>query len=123
MSFDHFAQNAQVAMQQGNQSAAEQQLKQGIQTAEQQLGANVNKDDRVANLYNQLGKCLQNQGRFGEAEEAYKKALEVRQAALGPLHASESIILENYARCLRAANKPQEAAKVDQRLLGIMNKK
>lgn len=123
MSFEQYAQNAQVAMQQGNQSAAEQQLKQGIQMAEQQLGANVGKDDRVAAIYNNLGRCLQNQGRYADAEEAYKKALEIRQAALGPLHATEGIILENYARCLRAANKPQEAAKIDQRLLGLMNRK
>lgn len=123
MAFDQYGQQAQVAMQQGNQSSAEQQLKQGISVAEQELGANVNKDDRVANMYNNLGRCLQNQGRFPDAEEAYKKALEIRQAALGPLHATESIILENYARCLRAANKPAEAAKIDQRLLGIMNRK
>ena len=122
MSFEQYAQGAQVAMQRGDQGGAENSLRQGIKLAESELGPNAQKDDRVASMYNNLGRCLHNQGKLAEAEEAFKAALQIRQAALGPLHATEVIILENYAKLLKAANKPQEAAKIEQRVLGIMRR-
>jgi tetratricopeptide (TPR) repeat protein len=120
--FEQYAQGAQVAMQRGDMSAAESSLKQAIQLAEQELGATAQKDDRVANLYNSLGRCQHNQGKLIDAENAYKTALDIRQRALGPLHASEVIILENYAKLLKAAGKTQEAEKIEKRALGIMRR-
>ena len=122
MSFEQYAQGAQVAMQRGDMSSAENSLKQAIQLAQGELGPKAQKDDRVAVIYNNLGRCLHNQGKLIDAENAYKTALEIRQAALGPLHQSEVIILENYARLLRASNKPQEAEKIEKRALGIMRR-
>lgn len=120
--FEQYAQGAQVAMQRGDMNAAENSLRQAIQLATQDLGPKALKDDRVANLYNMLGKCLHNQGKLIDAEQAYKTALEVRQAALGPLHETEMIILENYAKVLKAAGKDAEAEKMQQRALGIMRR-
>lgn len=120
--FEQYAQGAQVAMQRGDMTAAENSLRQAIQIAQSDLGPKAQKDDRVANLYNMLGKCLHNQGKLIDAEQAYKTALEIRQAALGPLHESEIIILENYAKLLKAAGKTAEAAKIEQRVLGIMRR-
>jgi tetratricopeptide (TPR) repeat protein len=120
--FEQYAQGAQVAMQRGDMGGAESSLRQAIQLAEQELGPTAQKDDRVANLHNNLGRCLHNQGKLIEAETAYKTALEIRQRALGPLHASEVIILENYAKLLKAAGKTQEAEKMEKRALGIMRR-
>lgn len=122
MSFEQYSQGAQVAMQRGDQTGAENSLKQAIQLAGTELGPKAQKDDRVANLYNNLGNCLRNQGKHAEAENAYKTALEIRGAALGPLHASEVVILENYAKLLRGMNRTQEAEKLEKRALGIMRR-
>ena len=93
-----------------------------VQLASQELGAQAEKDDRVAVIYNNLGNCLRNQGKLPDAEAAYKKALEIRQAALGPLHASEVVILENYAKLLKVCGRTKEAEKLEQRALGIMRR-
>lgn len=123
MPFEQYAQGAQVSMQRGDMLAAESALKQAITLADTELGAaNAAKDDRVAQLYNNLGNCMRNLGRHAEAENAYKRALEIRTAALGPLHASEVIILENYAKLLRAMNREKEAEKMEKRALGIMRR-
>lgn len=120
--FEQYSQGAQVAMQRGDMTAAENSLKQAIEIATKELGPAAWKDDRVANLFNNLGNCLRNQGKHLDAEPAYQKALEIRQAALGPLHASEVVILENYAKMLRACNRMQEAEKMEKRALGIMRR-
>jgi hypothetical protein len=57
-----------------------------------------------------------------EAETVYKRALEVRRKALGPLHKDEMLILENYAKVLRALGNEKEAAKMEQTALGIMRR-
>ncbi len=120
--FEQYWQGAQVAMQRGDQAGAESSLRLAIEHATKELGPAAQKDDRVANYYNNLANCLRNQGRHADAEGAYKSALEVRQAALGPLHASEVVILENYAKMLRACNRTQEAEKLEKRALGIMRR-
>jgi hypothetical protein len=48
--------------------------------------------------------------------------LEVRRKALGPLHKDEMLILENYAKVLRALGNEKEAAKMEQTALGIMRR-
>lgn len=120
--FEQYAQGAQVAMQRGDMGGAENSLRQAIEIAERELGPAAQKDDRVANLYNMFGNCLRNQGKHLDAETAYKRALEIRGLALGPLHASEVVILENYAKLLRAMNRPAEAEKMEKRALGIMRR-
>lgn len=122
MSFEQYSQGAQVSMQRGDQAGAENSLRTGIQIATTELGPKALKDDRVAAMYNNLANCLRNQGKHAEAEEAYKQALEIRTAALGPLHATEVIILENYAKMLRATGRTAEAEKMEKRAIGIMRR-
>jgi tetratricopeptide (TPR) repeat protein len=65
---------------------------------------------------------LRFQGKYPEAEGYYKRALEVRQKALGALHKEEVVILENYAKLLRQLGREAEAKKLEDRAMGIMRR-
>lgn len=109
---------AQSASQAGKHHDAEQQFKLALTEAEK-LGP---ADNAIATVCNNLANCLRIQGRHAEAEAFYKRALEVRQKALGPLHKDEMIILENYAKCLRLMGREAEAKKMEERSMGIMRR-
>ncbi len=61
-------------------------------------------------------------GRYAEAEPLYKRALAIREKALGPEHPSVATSLENYAARLRKTGRSTEAAKLEARAKAIRAK-
>jgi tetratricopeptide (TPR) repeat protein len=116
--YDKYSMGAQQAMAAGRHTEAEALFRQALSEAEKE---NPN-DNRVATICNNLANCLRFMGRHPEAEQFYKRALEVRQRALGPLHKEEIVILENYAKLLRLCNREAEAKKMEDRAMGIMKR-
>ena len=55
------------------------------------------------------------QGKYGEAEVFYKRALAVWEKALGPNHLDLASSLENYAALLRATRRESEALERERR--------
>jgi tetratricopeptide (TPR) repeat protein len=56
-----------------------------------------------------------NQGRYGEAEPLYQRALAIREKALGPDHPSTVLSVRNYALFLRERGRAAEAEKLQAR--------
>jgi tetratricopeptide (TPR) repeat protein len=109
---------AQTAMNQGKPQEAETLFRNAVTEAES-FDA---KDPRLASTLNNLGNCLRNQGKYPDAEQCYKRALEVRQKAIGPLHMDLVPIYENYAKMLRAAGREAEGNKMEQHARAIFAK-
>jgi tetratricopeptide (TPR) repeat protein len=59
-------------------------------------------------LTKQAGPLYQ-QGRYAEAEPLLKRALAIREKALGPEHPEVAAVLENISRLYEAMGKRQEA--------------
>jgi len=108
----------QNAMSQGKQSDAEGQFRLAIKEAETMDP----KDPKLPKSLNDLANCLRQQGKFPEAEEHYKRALEVKQKAVGPLHKDLISIYDNYAKLLRATGREAEAKKMEQHAQAIFAK-
>jgi hypothetical protein len=61
-------------------------------------------------------------GRHGEAEPLYQRALAIREKALGLEHPNVATCLENYALCLQAMERSQEAEPLEARARAIRAK-
>ena len=109
---------AQNAMAQGKPADAENQFRLAVKEAETMDA----KDPKLATSLNNLANCLRQQGKFPEAEEHYKRALEVRQKAVGPLHKDLIGIYDNYAKLLRVTGREAEAKKMEQHAQAIFAK-
>ncbi|MBK7749572.1 MAG: tetratricopeptide repeat protein [Candidatus Obscuribacter sp.] len=109
---------AQNAMGQGKPGEAEAQFKLAVAEAEKFDP----KDPRLPSSLNNLANCLRQQAKYAEAEACYKRALEIKQKAVGPLHQDLISIYENYAKMLRAAGRDSEANKMDQHARAIFMK-
>jgi tetratricopeptide (TPR) repeat protein len=109
---------AQNAMAQGKPADAENQFRLAVKEAETMDA----KDPKLATSLNNLANCLRQQGKFPEAEEHYKRALEVRQKAVGPLHKDLIGIYDNYAKLLRVTGREEEAKKMEQHAQAIFAK-
>jgi Tetratricopeptide repeat len=59
---------------------------------------------------------------YAEAESLFKRALAIREKALGPGHPNVAIVLENYAALLRSVNRGAEADKLETRVKEIREK-
>jgi hypothetical protein len=55
------------------------------------------------------------QGQYAKAEPLYQRAVAIKEKALGPVHPEVATCLENYALCLRAMDRPGEAAPLEAR--------
>ena len=64
----------------------------------------------VATILKNLAGLYSAQGRYGEAEPLYERALRIAKKALGPNHPELAAILENYAALLRKTGYITEAA-------------
>lgn len=51
--------------------------------------------------------------RFEESEQIFRRAMNIRAASLGPLHPLVADVAKWYARCLRACDRPSEAAAME----------
>jgi tetratricopeptide (TPR) repeat protein len=69
-----------------------------------------------------LASLLVAQGKYGEAEPLYKRALAIVEKTLGAEHPNVAIILSNYAELLRIMNRQAEAVKLESRVKEIRAK-
>ncbi len=67
----------------------------------------------MAQSLNNLAALYDSQGKYAEAEPLYRRALAIREKALGPEHPSVATALENYAGLLRKTNREVEAARLE----------
>jgi len=105
----------QQAMAQGKQGEAEKHFQLAVAEAEK-MGE---KDPKLATSLNNLANCLRAQGRYEEADPAYKRAIMAKEKSDGPFSEGLVSILENYATMLRACNREAEAEKHAKRARGI----
>jgi tetratricopeptide (TPR) repeat protein len=73
-------------------------------------------------MLNNLALLYQAQGKYSEAEPLFKRALAIKEKALGPEHLSVATTLENYAALLRKTNREVEAIKLEARAKAIRDK-
>ena len=69
----------------------------------------------MAASLNNLALLSYTQGRYGEAEPRYQRALAIREKVLGPEHPDVAAVRKNYAALLRATNRDAEAAQLEAR--------
>ena len=62
------------------------------------------------------------QGKYTQAEPLIRRALAIREKALGPEHAQVATVLENYAALLHKFNRDAEADKMGARAQAIRAK-
>ena len=67
----------------------------------------------MATSLNNLAVLYRAQGKYAEAEPLYRRALAIKEKALGPEHPSVATVLANYAALLRKTNRDNEAAKLE----------
>jgi Tfp pilus assembly protein PilF len=109
----------QNAMMQGKPQDAEVQFRNAVKEAE---GFPAN-DPKLAQSLNNLANCLRQQCKFPEAEEAYKRAIEVKQKACGAFHNDLISLYENYSKLLKAMGRDGEASKMEAHARAIFMKK
>ncbi len=72
---------------------------------------------------NNLAELYRAQGKYAEAEPLYKRALAIREKALGPEHPHVANILRNMAECYKKTGKKKEAKRLEERakIIGTNN--
>jgi tetratricopeptide (TPR) repeat protein len=63
------------------------------------------------------------QGKYAEAEPLHKRALKIREKALGPEHPEVAAVCENMAELCRQIGKEDEAKKFEARARKIRSKR
>jgi CHAT domain-containing protein/tetratricopeptide (TPR) repeat protein len=76
----------------------------------------------TAQSYNNLAHTLQAQGKYKEAEEDHRKALELCRKSLGEEHPDTAIDYSNLANCLNKQGKYQEAEEDFHKALALRRK-
>ena len=71
---------------------------------------------------NNLAKLYDAQGKYAEAEPLHKRALQIREKALGPAHPNVATSLNNLALLYDAQGKYAEAEPLHKRALQIREK-
>jgi hypothetical protein len=71
---------------------------------------------------NNLAQLYGAEGQYAKAEPLHRRALAIWEKALGPEHRDVAICLENYALCLRAIDRSQEADLLEARVKAIRAK-
>ena len=79
-------------------------------------------DPRRATTFDNLADVYRRQGRNAEAEEYYRRALEIRVAALGPEHPRVAMSLTGLAALYRDQDQDGDAEPLYQRALSILEK-
>jgi tetratricopeptide (TPR) repeat protein len=108
----------QQAMGQGRHAEAEGHFKLALQEAEK-IGP---MDNKVVVSLNGLANCLRQQGKFQEAEPLYQRAIDITKKIGGHFNKDLVMILDNYAKLLRAMGKESEAAKLESQAQTIFSK-
>ena len=68
---------------------------------------------------NNLAELYRAQGKYAEAEPLHKRALAIREKALGPEHPEVAQSLENYSALLHKTGRGDEAATLEARAKAI----
>ena len=71
---------------------------------------------------NNLAALYDAQGKYGEAEPLYQRALAIWEKALGPEHPNVATCLENYAALLKKMGRGAEAEPLEARAQAIRAK-
>ncbi|MCH7539770.1 MAG: tetratricopeptide repeat protein [Proteobacteria bacterium] len=106
------------AYRQGDYAEAEKQLTAALEKAEKF----ALKDLRLAASLNNLAELYWTQGRYGEAEPLFKRALESGEGAMGPEHPARAMTLNNLAELYRVQGRHAEAEPLYRRALAIREK-
>jgi Tfp pilus assembly protein PilF len=73
----------------------------------------------VAACLNNLGMLYYNQDQYAKAEPLLQRALAIREKAFSSEHPDVATSLENYARCLLAMDRSQDAESLEARAMAI----
>ena len=103
------------AYEQGNYTKAEKLWVAALKEAEK-FGP---QDPRLATGLNNLAALYRAQGKYGEAEPFYKRALAIREKVLGPDHPDVATSLNNLAGLYETQGKYGEAEPLYKRSLAI----
>ena len=76
----------------------------------------------MATSLNNLAFLYWSQGKYAKAEPLYRRALAIREKALGPDHPDLAQSLENYAALLRQTGRSAEATEMEARAKAIRAK-
>ncbi len=106
------------AYRQGRYADAEKPFQAAVKEAE----GFEPQDPRLAMSLNNLAVLYRHQGQYAKAESLYKRALVIREKALGPNHPHVTQSLENYADLLRNMYRESEAEKMEARAKAIRAK-
>ncbi len=93
----------------------ERSLQDAIQQAERLGPSNP---FLLTSLYS-LAAFYRDQQEFSKAEMVYQRALALKENSTGPEHPDVALILENYARLLKTANRQAEALPLESRARAI----
>jgi tetratricopeptide (TPR) repeat protein len=85
---------------------------QGLRTAEEALGP---ENDQLGLILNYLGIVYAEQGRYSDAESAFRRAIRI-SARLGDAHPEHLVGLQNYAALLRLMHRNKEAGRIEAQL-------
>ncbi len=116
--WDSLMADALKAYQQADYAQAEKLFLAALKEAEK-FG---NPDPRLATSLNNLAELYRAQGRYAQAGPRYRRALAIREKALGPEHPDVAAVLENYAALLHKLNRDAEADKMEARAQAIRAK-
>jgi tetratricopeptide (TPR) repeat protein len=84
-------------------------------------GTAAAQSDALRSAYDQCN-TLQDQGRYGDAEPLFKRALAIKEKAFGPDHPGVALGLSNLASLYNAQGRYGEAEPLHKRALAIMEK-
>ncbi len=73
----------------------------------------------MAQSLNNLAELYRTQGQYAQAEPLHKRALAIREKALGPEHPQVAQSLENYAAVMRQTGRRAKAANMETRAKAI----
>jgi len=79
-------------------------------------------DDRLGAAWQAVGTGRARQGRFAEAEEAFRASLAISERTLGPDHPELATLLGNLASCVGAQGRDDESEAFGRRALAITEK-
>ncbi len=105
----------EVLWQTGQDEAAENLFRTAVTTLPPD---SANRSER-SKILNALGNALQRQGRFADAEAAYREALELGEAVSGPDDAELASLVSNVATAVAAQSRRDEADSLFQRAIAL----
>ena len=107
-----------AAYQQGRHTEAEKRLEAALEVAEE-FGEG---DPRLTTSLNNLAVVYRAQGKYAEAEPLHKRALAIREKALGHQHPAVAVSLNNLGLLYYVDGRYAEAEPLYERALAILEK-